>query len=200
MKTIYPYFELDGTKYEFKRNRALMLILDEIRESNTATDEQQRQYARLLELKDKVEKLSARKAELEEEYYECFDDEVGALLEKCETAYKKAAHEYIDYELETKITATIEKTTLDSAEKFAVCALQYNAKGEVIREEKEAEQIWCAYVDEVGSQVASQFLVLLVNYISGADEEAENNDFFTQARARAEAKANNRRNGLKRVK
>lgn len=200
MSKIYPYFEVDGTKYEFKRNRALMLALEEIRESNEATDEQQRQYARLLELNNKVVKLSARKAELEEEYYENFDDAVGELLAKCETAYKKAADEYIEYEIETKITATMEKATLDSAERFVIHALQYGAKGDTIRTKNEAEAIWCSYVDEVGEQVASQFLVLLVNHISGADEDTDDNDFFTQAKAKAEERANNRRNGLKRVK
>lgn len=200
MSKIYPYFDLDGKRYVFRRNRALMLVLEEIREKNEATDEQQRQYAKLLELNDKVMKLSARKAELEEQYYEEFDDAVGELLVKCETAYKKVAEEYIEYEIKTKISATMERATLNSAELFVIEALQLDEKGNRIRNGKEAEAIWCSYVDEVGEQVAKQFLVLLVNHISGADEDTGDNDFFTQAKEKAEERANNRRNGLKRVK
>jgi protein associated with RNAse G/E len=121
-------------------------------------------------------------------------------LEKCEAAYKKAAQEYIDYELETKITSTMQEETLKKAERFIVAALQYNDKGEIVRDEKQAESIWCAWVDEVGEQNASAFLVLTVNHISGANEEVEGNDFFTQTKAKAEERANNRRNGLRRVK
>lgn len=200
MNRIYPYFEVDGTRYQFKRNRFLIALLNEIKEDGEATDEQQRQYATLLELKAKVDKLGERKAELETKYFEDFDEGVGALLEKCEVAYKKAAQEYIDYELETKITSTMQEETLKKAERFIVAALQYNDKGEIVRDEKKAENIWCAWVDEVGEQNASAFLVLTVNHISGADEEVEDNDFFTQTRAMAEERANNRRNGLRRVK
>ena len=200
MNKIYPYFEVNGNRYQFKRNRFLMLLLDEIKEESGATDEQQRQYVRLLELKAKVDKLSERKDEIEEKYFENFDDELGALLAKCETAYQIAAREYIDYELETKISSKIQESTLKSAEKFIIAALQYDGKGEIVRTEKEAEGIWCAWVDEVGEQVASSFLILTINHISGNDEEVEGNDFFTQARAKAEEQANNRRAGLKRVK
>ena len=200
MNRIYPYFEVDGKRYEFKRNRYLMLLLEEIREETQATDEQQRQYARLLELKAKVDKLSERKDELEAKYLENFDEKVGELLEKCELAYSKAAREYIDYELETKITSKMEEESLGKAEQFIIAALQRNKKGEIVMSAEEAEKIWCAWVDEVGEQVASSFLMLTVNHISGGDEEAEDNDFFTQAKAKAEERANNRRAGLRRVK
>lgn len=200
MNRIYPYFEVNGNRYQFKRNRFLISILNEIREESDATDEQQKQYARLLELKAKVDKLGERKDELESKYLETFDEEVGALLEKCESAYSKAAQEYIDYEIETKITSTMQEETLKKAEKFIIVALQYDEKGNLIREEKDAKSIWCAWVDEVGEQIASSFLVLTVNHITGADEEVEDNDFFTQTRAKAEEKARNRRNGLRRVK
>lgn len=109
MSKIHPYFEIDGNRYEFKRNRHLIAILDEIRREAKATDEEQRQYTKLLELQGKVERLAERKAEIEEEYYVDFDEENGELLEKCETAYNKAVSEYIEYEIATGITDKMQK-------------------------------------------------------------------------------------------
>lgn len=200
MSKIHPYFEINGNRYEFKRNRHLIAILDEIRREAKATDEEQRQYTKLLELQGKVERLAERKAEIEEEYYVDFDEENGELLEKCETAYNKAVSEYIEYEIATGITDKMQKDTLQNAEKFILQALQVGKDGDEVMSANEAEKVWCAYVDEVGEQVASQFLLLTVNYISGADEETDNNDFFTQAKVKAEQRAANRRAGLKRVK
>ena len=200
MSKIYPYFEVDGKRYEFKRNRFLMMVLDELKENDVATDEETRQYSKMMDLKSKVEKLAERRTELESKYLESFDDEVGALLKKCETAYILAKEEMLEYEIETKISSAIEEKTLKKAENFVLEALQHDEKGKVVRSKEEAESIWCAWVDEVGEQVASSFAVLTVNHIAGTDEEAEENDFFTQMKAKAVERANNRRAGLKMVK
>ena len=81
-------------------------------------------------------------------------------------------------------------------EKLIIKALQINEKGETIRTEEEAEKIWCELVDEYGQISAMEFVAFTLNYIMGADQEIEN-PFMTQAKAKAEQKANMRKGILK---
>jgi hypothetical protein len=83
-----------------------------------------------------------------------------------------------------------QKAAIDNAERLALIALQIGEKGEVIRTYEEAEEIWCSFVDEVGNNAASEWLLYMVNYVAGNDADEEN-PFVAQAKAKAEQRAEN---------
>jgi hypothetical protein len=84
-------------------------------------------------------------------------------------------------------------------EKLIIKALQidYNT-GDEIRTNEEATNIWQSFVDENGKKLALEFILYTMHYIVGTDEETEN-PFLTQAKAKAEQKAN-MKNGIVKAK
>lgn len=193
MKNIVPFFEINGTRYEIKRNRYLQAEFDKLKGEIQITDEEQIAMAKEEDFENRLEKLIARKKELYDKWLETFD-------EKDEELYKKACLAYDNLvEQEGKgesIIAKQRKIMIDIGEKLIIKSLQANENGDIIRTEKEAEEIWCALVDEYGQVSAMEFVAFTLNYITGADQEIEN-PFMTQAKAKAEQKANMRKGILK---
>ena len=195
MKNNIPYFEVEGTRYEIKRNRYLQAEFDSLKEETQMTEEEQVAYAKESDFQERLEKLSQRKDELYAKYLETFD-------EKDEELYNKACKAYNTLlENEGKGESLIgkqRKILIEIGEKIIVASLQINDKGETIRTEKEALEIWNNFANEIGEYSKLQFIVFTLNYIIGADEEIEN-PFIAQAKAKAEQKANMKK-GLKMVK
>lgn len=190
-----PFFELNGQKYEIKRNRYLQAEFDLLKEDMQLSDEEQIAYAKENDFENRLEKLSARKDELFAKYLETFDEKDEELYEKACSAYNKFIEENGKTE---SIVAKQRKQMIDMGEKLIIKALQINEKGENIRTEKEATDIWCSFVDEIGKYTAMEFIIFTMNYIVGIEDEVEN-PFLTQAKAKAEQKANMKK-GLKLVK
>lgn len=197
MSNIIPFFEVNGQKYEIKRNRYLMAELDNMKSMIELTEEEESEKAKEQAKLDNLEKLSARKDELYEKYLETFDSEDEELYNKACAAYDKLIDEISKSE---NITGKQTKKTIDMAEKLLIRALQLDNKGNEIRTAEEANEIWCNYVDEVGKQTALQFVVFTVNYIIGGDDEEVENPFIKQSKAKAEQKAASKRAGMKRIK
>ncbi len=186
MKNITPYFEINGQRYEIKRNRYLMAEFDKLKSEIVITDDDQIAIAKEEEFANRLEKLTNRKAELYDKYLETFDPEDEELYNKACSAYDK----FLEQEGKGEsVVAKQNKKMLDMGEKLIIKALMLNEKGEITRKYEEAEGIWCELVNEYGQYSATQFVAFTLNYIMGADEEIEN-PFMTQAKAKAEQKAN----------
>lgn len=193
-------FEVNGNTYEIIRTRYLQAEFNRISEENKElSPEDEKGYALLQDKYARLEKLSNRVKELEDKYYESFDDADGELYEKAKAQYDKVYQETIDFELNLNgIAKRVQKIAIDNAEKILIRALQIDKEGKEIRTYKEAEDIWCSYVDEVGKNTAVEWLLYFVNYVTGNDS-VEDDPFVAQAKAKAEQKANMRQ-GLKKIK
>ena len=185
MKNI-PYFEINGNRYEIKKNRYLQAEFDEMKRNNSLSDDEEVEYVKEQDLSDRLEKLSKRKNELYERYLETFEDEYERMYNKALVAYNNLVQELNESK---GIIGKKRKQMLDMGENLIIKALQNNEKGESIRTESEAKDIWADFCMEYGDVVRIEFIVFTINYIIGNDEENEN-PFITQAKARAEQKAN----------
>ena len=107
-------FKVNGKEYTIKRNRYLKAKFDEMVDKNsTMSNEEQKSYALLEEKYARLEKLALRVKELEDAYYEDFDDEAGALYEKAKAQYEKLLNETVDFELQQNgIAGKIKKATI----------------------------------------------------------------------------------------
>ena len=190
-----PFFELNGQKYYIKRNRYLQAEFDAMKDDYQISDEEQIALAKEADMESRLEKLLNRKNELYEKYLETFDEKDEDMYKKACVAYEKFIDENGKME---SVAGKQRKKMIDMGEQLIIKSLQINDKGENIRSEKEANNIWCEFVDEVGQYTIMQFITYTMNYIIGADEDVEN-PFLTQAKAKAEQKANMKK-GLKMVK
>lgn len=185
-KNNIPYFEVNGKSYEIKRNRYLQAEFDEMRSGLEMTDEEQVAYAKEQDFDARLEKLRVRKDELYEKYLETFDEADEDKYNKALAAYNRLIDEAGSME---SISGKQRKQMLDMGEKLIIKALQINAKGETIRTDDEANNIWASFVEENGKLTAIQFVMYTINYIVGGDEDIEN-PFIAQAKAKAEQRAN----------
>lgn len=190
-----PYFEINGKRYDIKKNRYLQAEFDEMKRNNTFEDDEELEYVKEQELADKIEKLGNRKNELYEKYLETFDDEDERIYNKACIAYNVL----LDQLNNSKgLISKKRKQMLDMGEAIIIKALQINDKGETIRSENEAKEIWQDFVIEFGDIVRVEFIVFTINYLIGNDEDNEN-PFIAQAKAKAEQKANMRK-GISKAK
>ena len=184
-----PFFEVNGKKYEIKRNRYLQAEFDELKSKIQMSDVEQIVYAKEQELLDRIEKLKKRKEELYDKYLETFNEDD-------EQIYKKACKAFEDIIEESgraeSVTAKQRQKTIDIGEELIIKALQIDNNGNTVYNEDEAKEIWQSFVDDNGEVVAVQFIIFTINYILGNDEDIEN-PFLTQAKAKAEQKASMRK-------
>lgn len=190
-----PFFEVNGKRYEIKRTRYLQAELDLVKSDIELTEDEQIAYVKEQELDNRLDKLRERKNELYEKWLETFDEKDEALYKKAATAYNSLLDELGTME---SVTAKQRKRMVDMGEKLIIKALQINHKGETIRTEDEATEIWTAFVEDVGQSTTIQFVVFTLNYIMGGDEDVEN-PFVAQAQAKAEQRANMKK-GIVKVK
>jgi nucleoside-triphosphatase THEP1 len=185
-KNNIPCFEVNGKPYEIKRNRYLQAEFDEMRKGIEMTDEEQVAYAKEQEFDARLEKLRVRKDELYDKYLETFDEADEEKYNKALCAYNRLIDEAGTME---SVSGKQRKQMLDMGEKLIIRALEINAKGDTIRTYDEAKSIWESFVEENGQVTAIQFVMFTMNYIIGGDEDIEN-PFITQAKAKAEQRAN----------
>jgi nucleoside-triphosphatase THEP1 len=181
-----PFFEVNGKRYEIKRNRYLQAEFDAMKSDIEMSDEEQVAFAKEQELDGRIEKLRDRKNELYDKYLETFDEKDEELYKRACAAFDALIDEIGAME---SVSAKQRKRMIDMGEKLIIKALQLDNKGERIRTEDEANEIWATFVEEVGQTTTIQFVVFTVNYIIGGDEEVEN-PFVAQAQAKAEQRAN----------
>ena len=186
MANLIPTITLEnGNIYPIRRTRKILLDIEELQGRTSLTDEETKAYALLQDKYAKLERLSARVIELEEKYYESFDDADKAIYDRAKAAYDTLLDETITFELSTNgLTAKIQKDTLDKVEIVIINALCYNEMGETVRTREEATKIWCSFVDEIGKESASEWALYAFNYLTGADGGNENDPFINQAKAK----------------
>lgn len=191
-----PFFEINNEVYVIKRNRYLQAEFDLLQKTLELTDDEQLAFEKEQDFDARFEKLKKRKDELYAKFLETFD-------EKDEQIYKKASEAYENMLKEASATESVgakqRKKMIDMGEKLIIKALQidYNT-GDEIRTNAEATNIWQSFVDENGKKLALEFILYTMHYIIGTDEETEN-PFLTQAKAKAEQKAN-MKNGIVKAK
>lgn len=194
-----PYFEVNGERYEIRRSRYLMCELEKIRETSNVADDDQKNIIKLREKYSRLATAKQRADKLFDDYMETLSDESKEVYDRAQSVYDKLFEEVSQFELGANdVLHRLNKTVIDNAESLVIIALQRDSDGKVVRSKEEAENIWCAYVEEVGQKIAQEWLNALIAHITGEDEREDDNPFLAQAKARAE-QAKNRNAGLEKV-
>lgn len=180
-----PFFEVNGKKYEIKRNRYLQAEFDEIKKGFEMSDEEQIAYAKEQEFDDRLEKLRTRKDELYAKYLETFEEADEEMYRKASLAFDRLIEEAAKIE---SVSGKQRQRMIHAGEQIIIKALQIDKDGKTIRTEEEANSIWSDFKSEFGQVNTIEFVIFTVNYIIGGDEDMEN-PFITQAKAKAEQKA-----------
>lgn len=185
---INPFFEVDGKKYEIKSTRHLQVLFEEMTENNGLNDEEKEKSAVAIRMQSEAQELGQRLSVAKEEY---FNDITNADKKAKYLAFKElfdnAYDELIKYEAKNKAVDKLQKKVIDIAEQILIEALveQYGLT------KKDAEIVWCSYVDMIGTQKATEWLALMQDCLFNGSEEDD--PFLKLAKAKQQENLERRR-------
>ena len=142
-----------------------------------------------------IQRYAEKVKELEEKYFETFDNEDERKYLKIKALYESKLDELTKLEVESGSTTKLQKAGIDLLEKIAIKGLaeQYFNFDEV-----KAQKVWENYVDTMPNhEVVIEWLSYMSECLFRNEEELEENSFLSQMRKKAEQQAINRKNGIK---
>jgi hypothetical protein len=192
---LLPHFELNGQSYEIKPTRWLIAEYDKLGEESQLSNEDKANAIKAQSLIGDIQRYAEKVKELEEKYFETFDDEDERKYLKIKALYESKLDELTALEVETGSTTKLQKAGIDLLEKIAIKGLaeQYFNFDEV-----KAQKVWESYVDTLPNhEVVIEWLTSMSECLFRNEEEVEENSFLSQMRKKAEQRAINRKNGIK---
>lgn len=194
MSKIIPFFELKGQRYEIKRTRYLLAEYDKLGDESQLSNEDKANAIKAQSLIGDIQRYAEKVKELEEKYFETFDDEDERKYLKIKALYESKLDELTKLEVESGSTTKLQKAGIDLLEKIAIKGL---AEQYFNFDESKAEKIWGDYVDTIGNNATIEWLTGMSECLFRNEEDLEENSFLSQMRKKAEQQAINRKNGIK---
>lgn len=182
---VIPFFELDGKRYEIRPTRYLYCKYDEYRQSAQISKEDKVNAAILGRLTSDVQRIGNRVSELEKKYFESFNELDEVAYQKALDLFARKYEELARFEIETGITTNQAKATLDILEKIAIIGLQ---ESNDLATYEQAKEIWEKFVESVGKNVATDWLLNLNECIFNREVEEGELPFLDQMRERENKK------------
>lgn len=195
MNKIIPFFELNGQKYEIKPTRWLIAEYDKLGDESQLSNEDKANAVKAQSLIGDIQRYVEKVKELEEKYFETFDDEDERKYLKIKALYEIKLDELTKLEVESGSTTKMQKAGIDLLEKIAIKGLaeQYFNFDEV-----KAQKVWESYVDTLPNhEIVIEWLTSMSECLFRSEEEIEDNSFLSQMRARKEQQELKRKNLVK---
>ena len=195
MSKLIPFFEIDGRNYEIRATRYLLAEYDKLSQESDLANEDKSNAIKSQALIGDVQKYAEKTKELEEIYFETFDDEDERKYLKVKALYENALNKLTELEVETGSTTRLQKAAIDLLEKVAIKGL---AEQYFNFDESKAKELWERHVTKIGNNATVEWLTGMSECLFGNEEnEIEENSFLSQMRKRAEEKAINRRKAIR---
>lgn len=195
MKNIIPYFELNGKKYEIKRTRYLLAEYQKLTEESNLSNDDKENAIKVQGLIGDIKRYAEKTKELEDKFFETFDDEDERKYLKAKELYERKLEELTRLEIESGCTIRLQKQGVDLLEKIAIRGI---AEQYFDFDEAKAKAIWEQYAELLGNDGTIEWLNAMNECLFRNTEEVEDNSFLSQMRKRAEERATNRKNGMRR--
>lgn len=186
-----PFFELDGQRYEIIKTRYLLAEYNKLANESELSNLDKANAIKSQTLINDVQKYAQKTLELEEKYFETFDDEDERKYLKAKALYDKALAELTVFETETQSTALLEKAGFDLLEKIAIKGLaEQHFNGNEIK----GKELWEKFANtlENHNQIKEWLAYMSDCLFNEENNEVEENSFLSQMRQKAEEKAKNR--------
>lgn len=167
MEKIIPFFELNGVRYEIRRTRYLLAEYDELSKSADLSNDDKTNAIKAQSLLSDVQKYALKVQELEEKFFETFDDEDERRYLKAKELYAKAYDNFTKLEVENGSISKLNKQGIDTLEKIAIIGIAEQYKMDY----EQAKKTWESYVDTVGKETASQWLLGMAECLFVKEEE-----------------------------
>ena len=192
---INPYFELDGTRYEFTRTHWLIAEYRRLNEESPLSDEDRSNAIKASNLVADVKKFAEKEKEMWEKLCENPTPENKATYFMFKEMSDEAIAKYNDFVSTHNTLQTATKHSIDILEKVAIKALaeQYFGMNEAV-----ARQTWEKFVETVEDHNdVAEWLQAMAECLFGEDDEEEKTGFLSEKRKWDMERENNRKNGFR---
>jgi hypothetical protein len=195
MTKIIPFFEFEGKRYEIEKNRYLMAEYDKLtKENNSLSNQDKINSVKIQSLVNDIKKYAEKVKELEDIYFDTFDENDEKKYLKVKELYEKKLEELTILEVESGSSKALQKASFDILEQVAIKGL---AKKYFNDDESQANTLWCNYVETIGNDNTLEWLAYMADCLFKEEKQDEENDFLSQMRKMKEQQEINRKSQMK---
>lgn len=190
MKTVTPYFIYNEQRYEIKKTRYLVAEYDKLAKENGLNNEDKASAVKAQTMITNLKKYAQKVKELEDIYFETFDDEDERRYLKAKALYEQQFEVFTKLEIETEGITKLQKAGIDLLEQIAIKSLaeQYFNFNESL-----AKEVWEGFAGTLGNDSTIEWLTYMNECLFEDKEKESNDDFLSKMRKNAEERANNRK-------
>jgi hypothetical protein len=190
-----PYFDLNGTRYEFKRTRWLIAEYEKLGREMALSAEDKADSMKASNLMADAKRFAEKTQEMWEILCEKPTPENRATYSMFKEMSDEAIEKYNDFIAKNDTVNTSFKRSIDILEKIAIKALaeQYFGFNEVA-----AKQTWEQFVDTMDDHnKVGEWLIAFGDCLFVDDDNEEDNGFLAQKRKMDEERENNRKSAIR---
>ena len=192
---ITPYFELNDTRYEFKRTRWLIAEYEKLGREMALSPEDKADTMKANNLIADAKRFAEKTQEMWEILCENPTPENRATYSMFKELSDEAIEKYNDFIAKNDTVNTSFKRSIDILERIAIKALaeQYFGMNEAL-----AKQTWEQFVDKMDDHnKVGEWLIAFGDCLFVDDDNEEDTGFLAQKRKMDEERANNRKAAIR---
>lgn len=177
---INPYFEVDGQKYELKATRYLIAEYQKIGKEVEVSNEDKQNAIIIQNFMSDIKKYLLKTKELEDKYFDTFDDEDERRYLKAKALYENKLNELAKFEAETGSTTRLQEQGVMVLEKTAIIGL---AEQYFNFNQNQAKIVWDKFVETIGKEDKEEWLSYMSECLFKTnEEEVQENSFLSRMR------------------
>ena len=179
MKTIIPFFEVNGKKYEITKTRYILAEYQKLFNENQLSNKDKADSIKVNALAKDVKRYLDKTKELEAIYFDTFDSEDERKYLKAKELYDTALEKLTLLEIESGCTTRFQKVVIDLLEQITIKSI---AERYFDFDESKATEVWLKYTEEVGNDITVEWLLYMNDCIFNSNDERHENSFLAQMR------------------
>lgn len=177
---INPYFEVNGQRYELKATRYLIAEYQRIGKEVEVSNEDKQNAVIIQNFMSDIKKYLLKTKELEDKYFDTFDDEDERRYLKAKALYENKLNELAKFEAETGSTTRLQEQGVMVLEKTAIIGL---AEQYFNFNQNQAKIVWDEFVETIGKEDKEEWLSYMSDCLFKTnEEEVKENSFLSQMR------------------
>lgn len=180
MEKIIPYLELEDRTYEIKLTRYLLAEYEKEIAKNQLPKEEQAKATKSVTMTKRVAKFAEKLKELEERYFETFDEEDKRKYLSMQKLYDEAYDALVEEEAENLVLQSTQKAMINILEQIAIKGL---AEQHFNGEYQKGKDLWEKYVEVIGESEAVEWLFAMQECLFIKDKKDNENSFLVKMRA-----------------
>lgn len=184
-ENILPSFEVNGVTYEIRQSRYLLAEHNEIGRESSLNEEEKVASVEIQSLLQDVRKYGEKLKELEEKYFETFEEADERRYFKMKEIYDEASKKLAIAEIKSPTFDKLQRESINALEKLAIKGL---AEQYFDMNMAKATELWKSFVEDKGKGYVTEWLLSMSDCLFNDEEERESDPFLSKVRAKSNNK------------